>query len=264
MNVRRSCRLALIQRASWYYKSQAKDQSGLRLRIREIAQARPRFGYERIHTLLLREGWKVNRKRIHRLYCLEGLQVRMRVRRRKRMSLHRGPVPRPTAANIHWSMDFVHDQLTDGRPFRVLTVIDQWSRESVLLEAGSSLTGKAVAEALDRASWRRPLPKAITVDHGTEFTSKALDQWAWQRGIELDFIRPGKPIENALIESFNGRLRDECLNVNEFVSIEDVRRRIEAWRLDYNHRRPHGSLGNLTPSEFAEQGQERASGAAAV
>jgi len=156
-------------------------------------------------------------------------------------------------------MDFVHDQLVDGRAFRVLTVIDQWSRESVLVEAGHSLCGKDVAEALNRVSWTRSLPKAITVDHGTEFTSKALDQWAWERGVELDFIRPGKPIENALIESFNGRLRDECLNVNEFVSLDDARRRIEAWRQDYNGRRPHGALGNLTPSEYAERGQDRTS-----
>src|SRR5262249_43473029 len=162
-----SCRLAMVRRSTWYYKSQARDQSALRQRIRDIAAARPRFGYQRIQVLLRREGWKVNRKRVHRLYRLEGLQVRMRVRRRKRQRLHRGPVPRPTAINVHWSMDFVHDQLVDGRAFRVLTVIDQWSRESVLVEAGHSLCGKDVAEALNRVSWTRSLPKAITVDHGT-------------------------------------------------------------------------------------------------
>ena len=135
----------------------------------------------------------------------------MRVRRRKRLSLHRGPVPQPTAANQHWSMDFVHDQLLDGRRFRVLTVIDQWSRESLSVEPGFALTGTSVAAALDTVAQRRPLPKAITVDHGTEFTSRALDDWAWQRGVQLDFIRPGKPVENGLCESFNGRLRDECL-----------------------------------------------------
>jgi putative transposase len=156
-------------------------------------------------------------------------------------------------------MDFVHDRLLGGRAFRALTVIDQWSRESVLVEVGHSLTGKHVAEALERASWGRPLPRTITVDHGTEFTSKALDAWAWEHGVELDFIRPGKPIENALIESFNGRLRDECLNVYEFVSIEDARQRIEAWRQDYNTCRPHGALGHLTPSEFAQAGRKRTS-----
>src|SRR5262245_15890643 len=181
LSIQRSCRLSMVRRSTWYYRSQARDQSALRQRIRDIAAARPRFGYQRIHVLLRREGWKVNRKRIHRLYRPEGLPVHMPGGRRKR-SLHRGPVPRPTAANVHWSMDLVHDQLLDGRAFRVLTVIDQWSRESVLVEAGHSLCGKDVAEALNRVSWTRSLPKAITVDHGTEFTSKVLDQWAWERG----------------------------------------------------------------------------------
>ena len=156
-------------------------------------------------------------------------------------------------------MDFVHDQLLDGRSFRILTVIDQWSRESVVVEAGLSLSGSSVAAALDQAAQRRPLPKAITVDHGTEFTSRALDEWAWQRGVQLDFIRPGKPVENGLIESFNGRLRDECLNVTEFTSLEHAHAALSAWQDDYNHRRPHGSLGHLTPSEFARRGQERTS-----
>lgn len=262
MSKKRSCRLALLQRATFYYRSRAKDQTVLRMRIRELAHSRPRFGYERIHILLRREGWRVGRNRVHRLYRLEGLQVRMRVRRRKRISLHRGPVPVARASNEYWSMDFVHDQLASGRKFRVLTVIDKWSRESVLLETDFSLTGQSVVLALQRVSSSRTLPKAITVDHGTEFTSKSLDEWAWNHGVTLDFIRPGKPTENAFIESFNGRLRDECLNVNQFESIADARQRIEAWREDYNHHRPHSSLGNLTPIEFAKQGREIASGTA--
>jgi len=189
-SVQQACRLALLRRSTWYRRSQAKDQTPLRMRIRELALNRPRFGYLRIHVLLRREGWLINRKRVHRLYRLDGLQVRMRVRRRKRLSLHRGPVPIPTAANQHWSMDFVHDQLLDGRSFRILTVIDQWSRESVSVEPGFSLSGVSVAAALDVVAQHRPLPKAITVDHGTEFTSRALDEWAWQRGVELDFIGP--------------------------------------------------------------------------
>jgi len=256
---KRSCRLTLLQRATFYYRSRAKDQTVLRMRIRELAHSRPRFGYERIHILLRREGWRVGRNRVHRLYRLEGLQVRMRVRRRKHISLHRGPVPVAAARNEYWSMDFVHDELASGRKFRVLTVIDKWSRESVLLETGFSLTGQSVVDALQRLSVSRPLPKAITVDHGTEFTSKSLDEWAWNHSVKLDFIRPGKPTENAFIESFNGRLRDECLNANEFTSIEDARQRIEAWREDYNHHRPHSSLGHLTPIEFALQGRETAS-----
>lgn len=255
-SVQQACRLAFLRRSTWYRRSRAKDQTPLRMRIREIALNRPRFGYLRIHVMLRREGWLINRKRVHRLYRLDGLQVRMRVRRRKRLSLHRGPVPRPTAANEHWSMDFVHDQLVDGRPFRILTVIDQWSRESVSVEPGFSLTGTSVASILDAVAQARRLPKAITVDHGTEFTSRALDDWAWRRGVQLDFIRPGKPVENGLIESFNGRLRDECLNVTEFTSIEHARDTLCAWRDDYNHRRPHSSLGHLTPSEFARSRQE--------
>ena len=181
--------------------------------------------------------------------------MRLRTRRKKRLSLHRGAVPPAHGRNQYWSMDFVHDQLVTGRTFRVLTVIDQWSRESVMLEANVALTGQSVVEALDAVAAHRQLPKAITVDHGTEFTSKALDEWAYRRGVELDFIRPGKPVENAFIESFNGRLRDECLNVYSFESIAHAKDLIEAWRRDYNDRRPHGALGHLTPSEYAAQGQ---------
>jgi len=234
------------------------------MRIRELALSRPRFGYLRIHVLLNREGWNVNRKRVHRLYRLEGLQVRMRVRRQKRLSLHRGPAPRASALGERWSMDFVHDQLANGRAFRVLTVVDNWSRESVVLETGFRLTGTSVATALTRVSLHRALPRSITVDHGTEFTSRALDQWAYDNGVQLDFTRPGKPTDNGLCESFNGRLRDECLNVNEFHSIDHASQKIEAWRIDYNEQRPHGALGHLTPSEFANAGRKAAPEVAAL
>jgi putative transposase len=152
-------------------------------------------------------------------------------------------------------MDFVHDALADGRPFQILTVVDQWSRPSPLLEVASRMSGYTVGEALDRVLEGAPRPRSITVDHGTEFQSRALEDWAYRRGVQLDFIRPGKPIENAFIESFNGRFRDECLNVHQFASIADAQTKIEAWRLDYNQRRPHGSLGHLTPSEFVAQRQ---------
>jgi putative transposase len=254
--VRRACRLARFSSSAYYRRSQARDQSALRRRIREIAEARPRFGYQRIHVMLRREGWAINHKRVHRLYRLEGLQLRMRVRRRKHMCLHRGPVPRAQSLHERWSMDFVHDQLFDGRPFRVLTVVDQWSRQSPLLEPAFSISGRAVAEALDGWVRRHGAPVSITVDHGTEFTSKALEEWAWQNGVKLDFIHPGKPTENGYIESFNGRLRDECLNVHQFHSLEDARDKIEAWRIDYNQHRPHSSLGHLTPSEYAMKGQD--------
>ena len=153
-------------------------------------------------------------------------------------------------------MDFVHDALTDGRQFRVLTVVDQWSRQSPILEVASSLSGATVGVALDRVLPSAHGLRSITVDHGTEFMSRALEDWAYQGGVQLDFIRPGKPVENAFIESFNGRLRDECLNVHQFTSIDDAKAKIEAWRLDYNQRRPHSSLGHLTPNEYARQRQQ--------
>ena len=195
VSVRRSCRLALLRPSVWYQKSKARDQSALRLRIREIAMDRPRFGYLRVLVMLKREGWAVGKKRVYRLYRLEGLQLRMKVKRRKRISLQRGRPVLATAPNQHWSMDFVHDQMLDGWAFRVLTVIDQWSRESVSLEANFRLTGRCVGKALDEAARERGWPKAITVDNGTEFTSKALDEWAWRRGVKLDYTRPGKPIQ---------------------------------------------------------------------
>jgi putative transposase len=207
--------------------------------------------------MLRREGWRVNRKRVYRLYRHEGLQIRMRVRRRKHMCLHRGVVPQAQRTHERWSMDFVHDQMFGGRAFRVLTVVDQFSRQTPLLEPRFSFYGRDVVAALDRAIERAGTPVSITVDHGTEFTSKVLEEWAYQRGVKLDFIHPGKPTENGHIESFNGRLRDECLNVTQFLSIEDAQAKIEAWRIDYNGHRPHSSLGHLTPNEFVRKRQEQ-------
>ena len=247
--------MAQFGRASWNRRSRATDQSALWIRIRDLAHARPRFGYLRIWVLLRREGWLVNRKRVRRLYRLDGLQLRMRVRRRKHIALHRGPAPTPAGPTERWSMDVVHDTLADGRPFRILTVVDNWSRQSPVLEAGFRMSGETVGQVLDRALNGTQGPRSITVDHGTEFQSRALEDWAYRRGVQLDFIRPGKPVENAFIESFNGRLRDECLNVHQFTSMAEAQHIIEAWRLDYNQRRPHSSLGHLTPNEFVGQRQ---------
>ena len=255
--------MAQFSRAGWYKRRTAKDQSALWLRIREFAHARPRFGYNRIWVLLRREGWAVNRKRVRRLYRLEGLQVRMRVRRRKHMALHRGPAPVAAGPAERWSMDFVHDQLLDGRAFRVLTVVDPWRRESPLLEVGLSLTGKHVVGAFEDTIGETGLPKSLTVDHGTEFTSKAVEAWAFYRGVELDFTRPGKPTDNGHIESFNGRLRDECLNVHQFLSLDHAKRVIDAWRRDDNHKRPHSSLGDLTPCELVAHHQAQKTATAA-
>ena len=254
-----ACRLLQFSRASHRYQSTRTDDPVLRRRIRELAAARPRFGYRRLCVLLRREGWLVNQKRVYRIYREEGLEVRTK-RRRKRASHVRLLVPPAEGPNERWSMDFVSDRLESGRQFRVLTVVDNFSRESPLLEAAVSMTGKAVARALERLSFTRPLPRVIRVDNGSEFYSQAMDSWAYRRGVQLQFIRPGKPVENAFIESFNGRLRDECLNANLFFSIEDARRKLEAWRLDYNTQRPHSSLADRTPSEFARRWQPEADG----
>lgn len=230
--------------------SRARDQTALRLRIKDLAHARPRFGYLRILVLLRREGWALNRERVRRrLYWLEGLQLRMRVRRRKHQALHHGSAPVPVGPAERWSMEFVHDQLADGWPFRILTVVDQWSRQSRILEAALSLRGQHVAPALDRVLVTGVRPRPITVNHATEFTSRALEDWAYTRGVVLDFNRPGKPTDNGHIDSSNGRLRDELLNVHQFASLADVRARLEAWRVDYDEHWPHGPLLHLTPPE---------------
>lgn len=252
----RACRLAGFGRAEWYRKSTARDQSTIRLRIREFAQARPRFGYYRIFVLLRREGWRVNLKRVRRLYRLEGLQVRLRVRKRRDRSLHRGPVAPATGARQRWSMVLVHDQLADGRAFRVLTGVDQWSRQSPLVEVVQRVTGGDVAAALDRVRHTGMRPRSISVDRGTEFTSMALAAWAFEHRIALDFTRPGKPTDNGHIEAFNARFRDECLNVHQFHSLAQAKAIVEAWRVDYNEHRPHGSLGDLTPAAYARIPQE--------
>lgn len=252
IEVRRACGLVTLNRASWYYRHRRRDDSALRRRLRELAHARPRFGYLRLHVMLRREGWRINRKRVHRLYREEGLNVRLTPRRKRASHLRIVP-PRPSQMNERWSMDFVADTLLDGRRFRALTVVDNWSRHSPLIEPDFTLTGTKVVAALERVAKRTGYPQMITVDNGSEFTSKALDAWAHAHGVKLDFIRPGKPVENAVIESFNGRFRDECLNTQVFVSLHDARQKIEAWRIDYNEHRPHGSLGDLTPQEFAEQ-----------
>lgn len=256
MSCARACRLAQFGRASWYRTSRAQDQTALRLRIRDLAHARPRFGYLRIWVLLRREGWAVNRKRVRRWYRLEGLQLRRRVRRRKHRALHRGPAPVPVGPRERWSMDVVQDTLADSHPYRILTVGDNWSRSSPVLEARCRMSGEIVSQILDRVLGDTPGPHSITVDHGTEFQSRALEDWAYRRGMQLDFIRPDQPVANAFIESFNGRLRDECVNVHQFASLAEAQAMIEVWRVDYNTRRPHSSLGHLTPSEVVRHCQE--------
>lgn len=247
---RRACGLIRLSRSSYRYRSVKVDDPVLRRRLRELAESRRRFGYRRLWVLLRREGWKVNLKKVYRIYTAEGLSVRTKTRR-KRPSHIRLVLPPAEAPNERWSMDFVTDRLENGRFFRVLTVVDHVSRECPLLEAGVSMTGQSVARALERLSFRHPLPRVIQVDNGSEFFSKAMDSWAYRRGVQLEFIRPGKPVDNAYIESFNGRLRDECLNDELFFSIDDARRKLEAWRIDYNTHRPHSALGDKSPSQYA-------------
>ena len=221
------------------------------MRIRDIAQTRMRYGYFRIYILLRREGWVVNQKRVYRLYREDGLSLRLKRPRRHVSAAQRDRQPAALAPNELWSMDFVSDALFDGRRLRALTVVDAYTREALAIDVDQGIKGEQVVEAMDRIASIRGTPRAIRVDNGPEFISKALDRWAYENGVTLDFSRPGKPTDNAFVESFNGRFRDECLNTHWFLSLADARSKIDAWRRDYNECRPHTSLGWLTPVEFA-------------
>lgn len=247
---RRAAGLIPIDRATLRYEHHRDPQEALRVRLRELAGSRVRYGYRRLTVMLNREGWKVNAMRIYRLYTEEGLIVRTKRRkeRAQRQRVANGPAVR---RNQKWSMDFVAQRLSDGRWIRVLTVVDQYTRECLTLHADTALSGEKVAAALDKIISRRGAPESITVDNGTEFASKAMDHWAYSNGVHLDFIRPGRPVENGYIESFNGRLRDECLNVEVFFTVADARRKLAIWLYDYNHHRPHSALADRTPAEFA-------------
>jgi putative transposase len=233
------------------------------MRLKDLAATRVRFGYRRLHVLLRREGWGVNHKKVYRIYREEDLTVR-RQKRKKFASKRRVPLREAVAPNDQWSMDFVSDRLEDGRLLRVLSVVDHFTRECLLLEADTSLTGTRVARVLDRIARQRGYPDSIRVDNGSEFYSRAMDRWAHWHGVKLEFIRPGKPIENGYIESFHGRLRDECLNVHLFFSLGDAREKLERWRQDYNSVRPHGSLDDQTPAEFRAAHMHREHGVGAM
>ncbi len=227
--------------------------------MHEIAQVRIRYGYWRIFTLLRREGWPDNHKRVYRIYKEEGLNLRSKRPRRNRMAAQR--LDRPQLSNINqcWSMDFVADQrsdarLFDGRKFRSLTVVDNFSRKCLAIQVGQSIKGIDVVEVMEQVKQGTgAVPQRIQVDNGSEFISKALDKWAYDNRVTLDFSRPGKPTDNPYIESFNGSFRDECLNVNWFLSLEDAQEKVEAWRQEYNCFRPHSSLGDLTPEEAVQR-----------
>ena len=223
------------------------------MRIKELAATRVRYGYKRIYILLRREGWPVNHKRVYRLYCEEGLHLRAKRPKRRVMAAHRATRPVATKTNESWSMDFVSDNLFNGKRFRALTVVDNFSRECLGMLVDQGIPGEQVVQFIKTLSWRRGAPERIFLDNGPEFVGKALDQWAYQQDVTLDFSRPGKPTDNALIESFNGRFRDECLNAHWFLSLQDAQEKIEQWRTEYNTFRPHSSLEDLTPQEYAKR-----------
>lgn len=230
------------------------NEEAIRARLRELAQLRRRYGCPRLHVLLKREGLVINHKRTERLYREEGLSLRLK-KRKKRIAVLRVVMPPAKRTDQRWSMDFVSDALDTGRRFKVLTIVDDYSRECPAMEVDTSLNGKRVVQTLERLAALRGLPEVITVDNGPEFSGKTLDGWAYKNKVHLNFIRPGKPVENAYIESFNGKFRDECLNENRFLSLRQARQIIETWRKDYNEVRPHSSLNDLTPQEFARQQQ---------
>ena len=226
------------------YKCRRDDGGVIRERMLAMAEQRPRFGYRRIWVLLRREGHRVNVKRVYRLYRIEGLKLR--TKRRKRVSHeHRTPLREPNTVNERWSMDFVSDQLANSLRFRTLNVVDDCSREALAIEVARALPGSAVVVALEAVAEVRGYPAQIVIDNGPEFRGRLLDAWAYEHGVELRFIEPGKPTQNAFVESFNGRFRDECLNQHWFVNLADAQRTIEQWRQDYNTARPHSSLGSL-------------------
>jgi putative transposase len=240
-----------LSRTVLHYASKVwLENAQLQRRMVELASERRRFGYRRIHALLCREGIEVNQKRIFRLYRAAGLAV---ARRKKRchVAVEREPLALPSRPNEIWSMDFISDALANGRRIKLLTIVDDFTRESVDLVAEHGISGQYVVRVLERAAQFRGLPLAIRTDQGPEFTSKALDQWAYQNGVQLKLIDAGKPTQNAYIESFNGRFRDECLNDHWFTSLAEARIRISACRRDYNELRPHSALNYQTPAEFA-------------
>ncbi len=245
----RACNAVGVQRSSVRYKSTRPHQDVLRRRICELASVRVRAGYRTLHGLLRREGWPVNRKRVYRLYTEENLTLKQRRPKRHRTAAVRLARPLPSQPNQLWAMDFMHDTLANGESIRVLTAIDVCTRECVALVAAKRFTGGDVAERLVCAGRGRGLPMRIKVDNGTEFTSRSLDHWAYWNKIELDFSRPGKPSDNAFIESFNAMARRECLSQHWFTNLEDAQRTLDAWKDDYNNTRPHGSLAGVPPAK---------------
>jgi putative transposase len=251
---RHACQVLCVARATYRYRSHCDPRTELRMRIREIALARVRYGYRKIRVLLNREGWDVGKYLVYRLYKEEGLSLRKKKPHGKRKAVrHRSERFTATAPNQAWSIDFVADQLQDGTRFRSLTMVDIYTREAVAIEVGQSLKGDDVVRTLNRVKLERGVPRLLFCDNGSEFTSHAMDLWAYRHGSKIDFSRPGKPTDNAFVESFNGTFRAECLDTHWFADLKEARQLIESWRREYNESRPHRSLDDRTPSEFASQ-----------
>jgi len=259
---RRACVLIGLSRTVLHYApcTQLRNDQ-LRSRIQQLAAERRRFGYRRIHALLRREGESVNVKRVHRLYCEDRLQVRSR-RKRRGVAVERRPLLVPCKPSEVWSIDFVMDALEHGRRLKCLTIVDDFTKEAIDIVVDHGISGQYVTRVLDQAGHFRELPRVIRTDQGPELTGKALDQWAYERGIGLRLIQAGKPMQNAYVESFNGKFRDECLNEHWFRSLPEARAIVAAWRMDYNQRRPHSALQYQTPAEFAAAWRTRHAGLA--
>ena len=253
LSERRACTTLRLARSTIRHKSVADPQTGLRMRLRDLAMSRVGYGYRRLHVLIGREGWRVNHKRVYRLYREEVLAMRKRPTRRRKACMKRELRPLAAEKNECWSMDFMSDELFDGRRIRLLTIVDNHTRESLAIHVGQSIRCSEVVEVLEWGMKDHGRPQMIQVDNGPEFISKDVDLWAYWNHVTLDFSRPGSPTDNAYIESFNGRFRQECLNGHWFLSLDDARDKVEAWRRDYNEERPHNALGNATRTEFAAQ-----------
>lgn len=248
---RRACRLVRQTRSTLYYRARKDPKTALRARMRELAQVRIRYGYRRLHVLLRREGWSLGKDQTYRLYTEESLQLRSKRPRRRKMAVARREKYVPKRANQAWSMDFVADQLVDGTRFRALTIVDVFTREALAISVGQRLRGEDVVAVCNRLVARRGAPVRVFVDNGSEFAGRTFDLWAYHQKAAIDFNRPGKPTDNCFVETFNGSLRDECLNVHWFETIDEAKEKIEAWRVEYNESRPHQSLRELTPAPFA-------------
>ena len=247
ISIRRACRALEVDRSTYHYKSRRSGQAAIEQRIREICHVRVRYGYRRVHILLRREGWVINQKKTRRIYRELGLQLRNKTPKRRVKAKLRDDRRPATRSNETWAMDFVHDQLATGHKLRVLTIVDIFSRFSPALEPRLTFRGTDVVATLDRVCNEVGFPATIRVDQGSEFVSRDLDLWAYQRGVTLDFSRPGKPTDNAYIEAFNGRFRAECLNAHWFLSLADAQKKVEDWRRYYSEERPHGAIGNRPP-----------------